>query len=147
MPLKIIPVQAQRVRLNLDTSLDPEQDTWVEVNKATVGDINKLADLGSRIERVYNQEDNTYSVITNWNPSTIACYKAFLVLAGCDILDENDKPMFSFKKFGSRMQVSTDFQVFQSVWAKLPAEIADAIMEAVYETNPEWDPDPKPFRG
>lgn len=65
-------------------------------------------------------------------------YEVYLTLSSCDILDENDKPLFRFSDINGLRRVAGKWENFQKVWGKLPKSISTAIHVKCVETNPDW---------
>jgi hypothetical protein len=141
MPFKLRVATEQEVPLNLPTDIDPEQNSYVRVRQATAGDnAERDADIEGQIERVYNPDRATFSVRTLGSAMRLRAKEAYLTLSGTNLQFEDGRPLFAFQRTGEQMRFAGTFEEFLTRWNLLPQPVADAISRAVYQVNPEWDP-------
>lgn len=137
MALKVLPTTKQFNLSLTDKQLgvSPEAPTLVTIRQASQGAHEmRMAQL-SDIEKVFSVDDPALGTQVRQRISFVGIRKIeiFTTLVDCNILDENDKPLFSFRN-GSL----TDMASFEKSWAKLPVVAASEIYRYVIEMNPQW---------
>ncbi len=80
----------------------------------------------------------------NWCAEELKRIEAYLTMAECNILRENGKPLFKFKKTGPAPYIDMTDSEFEEAWGQLPQDIAEEIHDKVLEVNPDWQ---NPFSG
>lgn len=141
MPFKVADVgTTKRVVLDLPKDLDPDQDTYVVVRRATTGDDIERMDMSKGIRRVYKPGSDEVIIDTEWNMSKQQAFDVYLTLSDTNITDEEGKPFFPFARSQGVMRYHGTFTEFLLRWNKLPKAVSEAVIQAVYQVNPEWDP-------
>jgi hypothetical protein len=139
-----LPVPEEKtVLLNLPIEQDPEQQASVKVRQATVGEQEALAELGATETRVFDQTTGRMTEIrARYNLLEIRRKQAYLTLVDCNLSNVDGSPLFPFKiAADGRMRVDLSEADFSKRWGLLPPEWAAKIVEAVFEANPQWNPD------
>lgn len=145
MPARLRKATVTRVPLSLPTDIDPEQDTYAEIRQARIGENVRRAEMTKSIERTFDPNSSLISIKTSWNYEDQRAMEVYLTLAGTNLLDENGEPYFAFRRDRQTGEMHFDgtFEDFRRRWDALPLVIADAFVQAVYQVNPEWDPNRK----
>jgi hypothetical protein len=60
-------------------------------------------------------------------------------MTDCNIIGEDDKPLFKFAKDGKGRSYLEDVSAFQLAWDSLPTEICQEIHDKVLILNPSWN--------
>jgi hypothetical protein len=107
------------------------EPTSIAVRQAETGENEARNALFSRFQREYTTD--TVKVTQDISFDAVRRKEVFLTLAGCNITDTGDKPVFIFKN--GRLD---NEEVFARAWAKLPPLYADAIHEKVLDVNIMW---------
>lgn len=152
MPVIKTPTE-RTMKLDLPTSLDPNQDGEIKVRQATQREQERLAALDYETVRTYRDEPTddkpgrSVDVRFKWTFPEQQRLQVYLTLAGCNIEmsdpDHSDKTvsLFDFKKDPQgRMRVNMTEQQFAEAWGLLSPEYVKAIYEKVLEVNPQWKP-------
>lgn len=153
MPIIKTPT-TRKCKLNLPTSIDPEQEGFVEVRQATQREQERLAQMDYETVRTYRSEATdgkpaqAVDVRFKWTIPEQQRLMAYLTLAGSNIEmpdpDNSEKAiaLFDFKKDPQgRMRVNMTEPQFAEAWGILSPDFVNAIMNCVYEVNPQWKPD------
>jgi len=106
--------------------------TTVTIRQATQGQHEIRTAMYNDFERVF--DGDSLKVSQHFSPEEFKRKEVELTLTGCNILGENDKPLFIFRN-GIVDPIS-----FKKGWADLPPMIADEIHDKVLEMNPLWSP-------
>jgi hypothetical protein len=133
---------SKRVRA-LEGDCERTDQAYVIVRQATTGDNMRRSQIhkGTTL-RWLTDEDGKPVTEENYNQNPLERYafEAYTTLAGIgNLFDTDGKPMFEFESSGSYMKVKGDFNDFKERWGRLPLVVTDAILTAVYSTNPDWD--------
>lgn len=128
MPKKIPTPVIENHRLE---TFDPDGDTYVAIRQATQLQNEARATLFGN----YSSKDGQ----TSWSvkPTEVMRKEVFLTLAGSNMIDDADKPLF---KFTPDNKLAMTEEEFGGVWGKLPPAVADEIHEKVLKQNPTWLP-------
>jgi hypothetical protein len=140
MPFKLQPVLVKKIYLQLNNEQDPDEDTWIEARQATQAEQERRQELTAESTREYVGDSQTVRVTQRWSIEEQRKLEVYLTLAGCNILDENDKPLFVFRTVDGKKRLDCSLDAFGEIWGKLPSAIALRIHEAVLEVNPQWNP-------
>ena len=140
MPFKLVPVLTKKVFLELNSDEDPSNDTWVEIRQATQAEQEARAEITATATREYKTGSNVVAVTQRWTPEEQMRMEVFLTLAGTNILDENEKPVFVFRPVDGKKKLDMSMEAFAAVWGHFPSSVAKAIHDAVLEVNPQWNP-------
>lgn len=108
---------------------------WVVVRQATEGDNRRISDLSAETRFVYREE--TAEQVTNVNQAEVRAMQIYLTLVDAgNIVGDDDKPLFKFNN--SRLAMSQS--EFQKAYETLHPDATWAMLLAVREINPLWDP-------
>jgi hypothetical protein len=106
------------------------EPTTVSIRQATQGDFDTREALLLEFTRVYDGDGVT--ITQHFSPTTLRKKEVEMTLAGCNILLDGDKPLFTFHNG------VVDSASFNKGWAMLPPVVANEIYEKVLEMNPMW---------
>ena len=104
--------------------------TTVSIRQATQGEYERREKLYRTFDRSFNEEG--YTVTQKFDANDLFRLEVELTLSACNIVDENDKPIFKFKN----AKISP--YDFLNGWNQLHPTIAREIHEKVIEVNPLW---------
>jgi len=104
----------------------------ISIRKFKSDDIEELKRWFKELEE-YARENDWFHI----NISDIRQKEVFLSLAECNLVDENDELLFSFKN----NRISMSEKEFFSAWGTLPRIISDEITECVGKVNHPWIPE------
>jgi len=143
MPLKLAAPIEQEFTLDRSDELygTDGEPTRITVRQATQAQNEKRSRVFSEVQRVMKArtEDDSFTLQSNWSNEELKRTEAFLTLVDCNLLDENDKSLFKFKKDKSGKQyLDMSNYEFAEAWGKLPPVIANEIHEKVVEVNLTW---------
>jgi len=119
--------------------LDSTGETTVTVRQATTGDVRKIGDLFGKQTQIFNtEEEGQIKIEKDWNFDTLKCYRAFLTITDCNIVDEATQlPVFKFvERSGLSRPVSET--AFNAAWDALHYDVTEEIYERVLDMNPMW---------
>lgn len=120
----------------IDEQLDSNGDpTRIAIRQATQGEYERRNEI-IKTRTSYSAREDDVTVTQDIDFDTIRRVECFLTLSECNILDENDKPLFNF----SNGKVSGSLANFNTAWNKLPPIVAETIHMKVLEVNPDWSP-------
>ena len=115
-----------------------EAPSKVTVRQATQGDHERRSRVFAEISRVIEEQRDfgmaSMQIRQRWSMEELKRVEVFLTLAGCDILDHEGKPLFSFNNDGKLI----DEAVFSRQWSMLPPEVANEIHQKVLKVNYVW---------
>lgn len=135
MPYKLASPTVKAVQL---LALDATGETTATFRQATMEQVEMLQ--GEFADREYQWPDETITPgkprmvtqKTKWNPEKIRRVQVWLTMVDCNIQAEDGAILFPFKagRIGQ--------PVFDRIWGKLPSEVAEALVTACHEVNPNW---------
>jgi hypothetical protein len=138
MPLKITPpIIKDFALIKADAEaakLDPDgarTATVIRVRQAAQGERERRDEVYYNFLREY--KDGEVTVTQRISYDDVARTEVMLTLADCNILNLDDKPLFTFKD----NRIVSEFE-FLKAWAQLPPAWADEIHEYVLEMNLLW---------
>lgn len=141
MPFKLIaPIEKIFVLEKSDAKYGNDGDpTTVTVRQATQEQHEKRSAVWSEVTQVMGIEASSeIRLRQKWTLEELKRMEVFLTLVGCNILDENDKPLFRFKQDGGRQMLDMSDLEFYRAWGKLEPDVADEIHRKVLEVNKTW---------
>jgi len=133
MPLQLIaPIEKDFILEKTDTEFKTEgEPTKILVRQATQGQHERRNVLINTFNRQY---DGVSVVVSqNFSPEDLYRLEVELTLADCNIVGEDEQPLFVFK---NKVVNSSSFM---RGWAKLPPTVAREIHDKVIEVNPLWN--------
>jgi hypothetical protein len=95
----------------------------------------QFADMKSR----FTDDGSVYELVQTLNTPELHRIEAFLTLTDCNILDEDDTPLFTFsqnEKGHSYLDMTN--ADFEAAWGLLPMDVTEEISEKVRTMNPKW---------
>ncbi len=114
---------------------DGDDATTVLILQATQGQNEQRAAVFNRVRRQYSQlGDGTMEETQEIPWVELMRKEVYLTLAGCNIVDENDKGLFQFKN----EKLSMSFEGFLKAWHKLPPFVCSEIHKCVLDVNFIW---------
>jgi len=139
MALKVKTPTDKVVKLTIS---DPTGETYVTFKQATQGTMDMLEDLRSAgTEYSYHDQEKGKMVITpKQSAATIRRMQIYWTLTDCNILDEDEKPLFQIVNDGKRTHLVGSPEAFQVAWDKLDPDVADEVYQAMLSVNPQWAP-------
>lgn len=150
----ILPVPEQRdIVLDLPEFRDADEKVSVSVRQATNSEQEYIAkEFSNREERIYSADTDDVKIVYNYNILELRRIQAYLTLTDCNIQvpdaaepNNQDKaqPLMRFATLNGKRQVSMTKDEFAIAWGKLPQVWADAISRAIFQVNPQWNPEAK----
>ncbi len=120
--------------------IDEENPILVSFRQATnAEDIKRDEYVSVPITRRYASGDDLPSEQFQLKPVALRqAYEVYLTMASCDIIDEDNTPLFKFSEVNGARKVAGDFSTFQKKWGRLPSSVCDAIYLKCLDSNPEW---------
>ena len=118
----------------------PDASIEVEFRQATSGDDLRVASLFSKQRQIWNDEHLGETVLErDWNWREVERFRVYLTLVGCNLVDENEEPVFRFKSTRDGDRLSMNQTEFNSAYDALPSEITKQMYMACLAVNPQWD--------
>jgi hypothetical protein len=136
MPLKVGPAEIKEYVLEKSDALfeNTGEPSAITVRKALKGEDDARSHMFSLIVREQNYGEDSVRFSSPVSIDDIRRKEVFLVLASCNLIDSNDKPVFTFKN--NRVSM-TEFD-FSIAFGQLPIVMANEIIDCVLDTNPRW---------
>ena len=147
MPLKLAAPTEETFELERSDALygTDGEPTRVTIRQATQAQNEKRSRVFSELQRVFkaqqeDEEGNSFTLRSNWTNEELKRTEAFLTMVDCNLLDEDDKPLFRFKKRkgDDKQYLDMSTHEFSEAWGRLPPIIANEIHEKVLEVNLTW---------
>jgi hypothetical protein len=112
--------------------------TTVTVRQATQSQNERIEALNKKIRRIYNAQNPSETVVeSDFSISELFRVQAMCVMIGCNIEDENGKPLFPPEILATK-EKEADEKKFRNSWGQLPTDVANEILEKIYEVNISW---------
>jgi hypothetical protein len=117
-------------------------ETTVTIRQASQYQHEKRQEIFSNMRSKYsNDGDGLMEIIQRFNALELHRLDVQLTLVDCNIIGEDEKPLFKFRKDSKgRSYLDMSDAEFEEAWGSLPVDIADEIYEKVLEVNPSWSP-------
>lgn len=141
MPKKIGTPLEKKFRLD---RWDKEGDTEIMLRQAKQGAFEFVSSVKIGTSQVYaDPRLGRVEVKTPANRAEVIRRMAEATMIGCNILGEDDQPLFRFKQDTATGRHSLDMTSgdFFVAWSKLDPEIVDEMHEKILEINPMWGPE------
>lgn len=107
----------------------------VVVRQATRGATEQIEELVTQpIKRLFENGIIAVEERDGWRPLAYERAQVRACLIDCNLVGQDDKPLFRFQNNRLDMTIAE----FNRSWGELPADIADEIIQCVYEMNPQW---------
>lgn len=139
MPIQIkAPIIREFVLSKSDKAFGNEgESTRVTIRQATQAAHERRSTLFSQITREWSDGSDGIRLTQHFSMEELKRLEVFLTLAGCNIEDEDGKPLFSFSPEG----YLRDEGKFNRAWGLLPPLVAQEIHECVQVVNIDWRPE------
>lgn len=118
-----------------------DESTKVTIKQASQMDNERRSNVLAKTSRIFDQDTGAtrFKLQSEWSMAELMRMETRLTLVGCNIEDENGKPLFKFKtEDGAPVMDMTDRE-FERAWGKLPGEVALEIYSKVLEVNFDWN--------
>lgn len=112
--------------------------TVVTVKQASQGEHKKRSDIYANLLTRFKRDDDTVEVVQRFSPPELQALEVRLTLTDCNIMGEDDKPLFKFAKDSKGRSYIEDVAAFQRAWDLLPVDVCIEIHDKVLEVNPTW---------
>jgi len=141
MPLQLTaPIEKEFVLEKSDEAYENDGDpTRVFIRQATQSQHERRSHMWSELvqEIIGNREaPDAVRLIQKLNIPELHRLEVYLTMIGCNILGENDEPLFKFRD----QKLDMTEHEFKLAWGMLPPLIANEIHEKVMELNVTWSP-------
>jgi hypothetical protein len=118
----------------------PDEAIEVEFRQASSGDDLRVASLFSKQRQIFNDEQLGETIIEReWNWREVERFRVYLTLCGCNLIDENEDPVFRFKTTRDGDRLDMNHTEFNAAYDALPSEITKEMYMACLAVNPQWD--------
>jgi len=136
MPIKIGPAQVEEFVLSKSDEIfeNEGEPSRASVRVALKGEADTRNHMFSLVVKEQNYDDDVVKFTSPISIDDIRRKEVFLVLADCNLADQNDKPIFVF----DNNRISMTEREFNLAFGMLPLPIADEIIECVLQANPQW---------
>ena len=138
MPFKLSPPIEETFTLDKTDEMYKTQGTTVTIKQASQGEHKKRSDIYANLLTRFRQDDDTVEVVQRFSPPELQALDVRLTMTDCNILNEDDKPLFKFAKDGKGRMYIEDIVAFQKAWDLLPVEVCEEIHDKVLAVNPTW---------
>ena len=117
---------------------DPTGETTVTVRQATQGVVDKLENFRTSNNEYQwdDKEQGKTTMRTNRGSAEIRRLQVRETMESSNLPGPDDMPLF--KTFSYKND--SDILAWEKSWDTLPPELAEEIVEKVYEVNPQWAP-------
>jgi hypothetical protein len=113
--------------------------TFVTIKQASQGEHKKRSDIyANLLTRFSKKDDDTVEVVQRFSPPELQALEVRITMTDCNIMGEDDKPLFKFAKDGKGRSYVEDVVAFQHAWDSLPIDVCTEIHDKVLEVNPTW---------
>lgn len=118
-----------------------DESTKVTIKQASQVDNERRSQVLAKTVRIIdNQTDvNRFKLQSEWSMAELMRIEARLTMVGCNIEDEEGKPLFRFKTDNGLPVLDMNDREFERAWGKLPGEVAQEIYSKVLEVNFDWE--------
>jgi hypothetical protein len=136
MPIKIGPAQVKEFVLSKSDEIfeNEGEPSRVSIRLALKGEDDTRNHMFSLIVKEQNYDDDFIRFSSPISTDDIRRKEVFLVLADCNLADQNDNPIFVF----DNKRISMTEREFDLAFGMLPLSIANEIIDCVLRTNLQW---------
>lgn len=138
MPFKLNPPIEKTFTLDKVDEKYETMGTVVTIKQASQGEHKKRSDIYANLLTRFQRDSDTVEVVQRFSPPELQALEVRLVMTDCNIIGEDDKPLFKFGKDGKGRSYIEDIAAFQKAWDLLPVEVCEEIHAKVLEVNPSW---------
>jgi hypothetical protein len=138
MAFKLSPPIEQTFPLEKTDETYGSKGTQVTIKQASQGEHKKRSDIYANILTRFQRNSDTVEVAQRFSPPEMQALEVRLTMTDCNIVGEDDKPLFKFAKDGKGRSYLEDISAFQLAWDSLPTEVCQEIHSKVLEVNPSW---------
>ena len=122
---------------------DPDGEAYVEFRQARRGEEDKRQEMIDDMTWMFDEAGGFGGLKQNQNKTSITRLEVFMTLCGCNLVFEEDggkdpEPVFKFKDDRGVPRLAMSQVEFERVWAMLPPELADEIVDHCHKHNPQW---------
>jgi hypothetical protein len=139
MAFKLSPPIEKTFPLDKTDETYASKGTQVTVKQATQGEHKKRSDIYANILTRFQRNSDTVEVAQRFSPPEMQALEVRLTMTDCNIIGEDDKPLFKFAKDSKGRSYLEDVSAFQLAWDSLPTEICQEIHDKVLILNPSWN--------
>ena len=139
MAFKLSPPIEQTFPLDKTDETYTSKGTQVTVKQATQGEHKKRSDIYANILTRFQRNSDTVEVAQRISPPEMQALEVRLTMTDCNIIGEDDKPLFKFAKDSKGRSYLEDVGAFQLAWDSLPTEVCQEIHDKVLVLNPSWN--------
>jgi hypothetical protein len=113
--------------------------TTVTIRQASTYQHEKRQSIFADMKSRFTDDGSVYELVQTLNTPELHRIEAQLTMTDCNILDEDEKPLFTFKqdKKGHAFLDMTNAE-FEAAWGLLPMDITEEISGKVREVNLKW---------
>ncbi len=138
MSFKLSPPIEETFMLEKTDEKYETEGTFVTIKQATQGEHKKRSDIYANLLTRFKRDDDTVEVVQRFSPPELQALEVRITMTDCNILGEDDKPLFKFAKDAKGRSYVEDVLAFQRAWDLLPVEVCLEIHDKVLEVNPTW---------
>lgn len=139
MPFQLKPPVQERYELTKTDKAFGSEGTYIEVRQATQYEHERRNAVFADLRSKFGNDGTMLELITSLNQPELQRIEAGLTLAGANLLDEDDQPLFKFKEdTKGRSRIAMTEREFSTAWGLLPLIVTSEIIEKVHELNPDW---------
>ena len=123
---------------------DPDGEAYVEFRQARRGEEEKRQEMLDDMTWVLDNSGGFNGLKQNQTRTAVTRLEVFMTLCGSNLEfgseDEevDPEPVFKFKTDRGVPQLAMSEAQFEKVWNLLPVELAEEIVEACHQHNPQW---------
>jgi hypothetical protein len=139
MSFKLNPPIEKSFTLDKTDAQYESKGTIVTVKQASQGEHKKRSDIYANLLTRFQRNSDTVEVVQRFSPPELQALEVRLTMTDCNILGEDDKPLFKFAKDAKGRSYIEDVSAFLAAWESLPAEVCQEIHDKVIEVNPTWN--------
>jgi hypothetical protein len=138
MAFKLSPPIEKTFPLEKTDAAYDSKGTSVTIKQASQGEHKKRSDIYANILTRFQRNSDTVEVAQRFSPPELQALEVRLTMTDCNIVGEDDKPLFKFAKDYKGRSYIEDVMAFQLAWDSLPADVCNEIHEKVLEVNTTW---------
>lgn len=138
MSFKLQPPIEKTFTLDKTDETHETTGTYVTIKQASQGEHKKRSDIYANLLTRFQRDSDMVEVVQRFSPPELQALEVRITMTDCNILGEDDKPLFKFAKDAKGRQFIEDNMAFQRAWDLLPVEVCEEIHSKVLEVNPTW---------